>query len=250
MVDSIKPSLLTVADSLKADEILFLRVDKILNMVRIEISSVHVDSTGKKSTGEGYALVHFVESNDKPLLDPALLEAMQRAFAAAENDSNMFANSQDGFRIFPVETIVIGGLEYNDNPSIMPKWDIFEAKVISSYDAIETIFDEARKTTKYVVYDIPTRDTIFTLFNLFVVENFRPPSFDEIQALDKFGVKNYISGKLTQLKDSCDVELSLYKIEEGRLKLIKSEKSILKKDDIVEYRKVLKDLVKKLLNIN
>lgn len=244
--NGIKPQVNIIADTLKADKILFINVSAIQNMLRMEITSADAKPPYDKNTGEGYALMHFIEKDNKHLYDPAILAAAQRALASAERDSNLYKDEEGNFRVFPAETMVIGGIEYKDNPNQFPRWDIFDNQVISSYDAVESIFEEAKNSEKFVVYDIPTRDTIFSIFNMFIPENYRPPSTPEIEALDKFQVKNYICGTLTKLKEHCNLELSLYKIVNGKLKLIRTEKDIVEKDDITIYRKVLKRLTKKL----
>ncbi|MFC2131127.1 hypothetical protein ACFLSQ_06805 [Bacteroidota bacterium] len=245
----VKPLLNVLADTLRADKILFLNLSRIHNMLRMEISSVDTRTPDNKTTGEGYALIHYMEGENKPLFDPSLLEAAQRALAVAVNDSNLYADTESDFRIYPVETMVVGGIEYIDNPNYLPKWEIFDNQVISSYDAVESIFKEAKDSPRFVVYDIPTRDTIFALFNMYIVENYRPPSVHEIEALDKFLIKNYISGKITKFKQDAEIELTLHKIINGRLKFVRSEKGILDKDDIDGFRLLIKQLTRKLLKM-
>jgi hypothetical protein len=244
------PRLDIIADSLKADKILFFNIGRIFNMLRIEITSVDRLNPDKNNSGEGFAEIRYMkESSDKPLYDPAILKATQAAFAVAENDSNMYANEEGSFRVIPSPTLVIGGLEYLDDPKYLPKWELFELSELTSYDAVESIFEEAINSDKYVIYDIPTRDTIYTLFNLFVIENDNPPSVHEIEALDKFNVNKYISGKFIRLNNYAKIQLSLYDIISAKLKHVKTVEASLEKDDIDKYRAVLKELTRKLLDI-
>ncbi len=245
--DGLKPQLNILADSMKADYILFLNVSRIENMLRVELNLVDAKNTVNRNIGEGFASIHYMQGDSTQLIDPALLTAFQRAFAVAVKDSNLYANSEGSFKVFPAPALVIGGIEYRNNPDYFPRWDIFDRPIVSSYDAAESIFEQAKDSPDYVVYDIPTRDTIFTIFNLYIIENHKPPSYLEIEALDKFLVRRYISGTFTRLRNSAEIELTLNEIIEGKLKPIKSEKGTIGKDDIIELRKVLKELTKKLL---
>jgi hypothetical protein len=245
--DGIKPQINILADTLKADKIVFILVSRIQNMLRVELNLVDAKNTSDRNLGEGFASIHYMLSDSVVLVDPALLQAVQRAFAVAVKDSNLYANCEDSFKVFPAPTLIVGGLEYKNNPSYFPKWDLFDRPIVSSYDAIESIFEQAKESPKFVVYDIPTRDTIYALFNLYIIENHKPPSYLEIEALDNFLVRRYISGTFTQQKNSADIELVLYEIINAKLKPIKSEKATIQKDDLMEFRRVLKEMTKKLL---
>ncbi|MFH1050692.1 MAG: hypothetical protein V1779_07150 [bacterium] len=245
--DGLKPQLNIIADTMKADFILFLNISRIHNMLRVELNLVDTKNTSNRNIGEGFANIHYMQEDSSQLIDPALLKAFQRALAVAVKDSNLYANSEAPFRIFPVPTMIVGGLEYKDNPSYFPKWDLFERPIISSYDAVESIFEQAKDSPDYVVYDIPTRDTIYTIFNLYIIENHKPPSYLEIEALDNFLVRGYISGTFTKQSKNAEIEITLNEIINGKLKPIKSEKGTLEKDDLTEFRKVLKEMTKKLL---
>jgi len=246
--DGIKPQLDKVADSIGANKIIFILVSRIQNMLRVELNLVDVKVTTNRNIGEGFASIHYMQNDSTQLVDPALLEATQRAFAVAIQDSNIYADCDSSFRIFPAPTMIIGGLDYRDNPNYFPKWDLFERPIVSSYDAVESIFEQAKNSPNYVVYDIPTRDSIYTIFNLYVIENHKPPSITEIEALDNFLVRRYITGTFTKQQKNAEIELILNEIVNGRLKPIKSEKGILHKDDLMEFRNVLKEMTKKLID--
>lgn len=246
--DGVKPQINILSDTLGADKIVFVLVSRIENMLRVELNLVDAKNTSDRNLGEGFASIHYMFSDSVLLVDLALLQAVQRAFAVAVKDSNLYANCEESFRVFPAPTLIIGGLDYKENPSYFPKWDLFDRPIVSSYDAVESIFEQAKESSKYVVYDIATRDTIYALFNLYIIENHKPPSYLEIEVLDNFLVRRYITGTFTQQKNSADIELVLYEIIGGKLKPIKSEKGIIQKDDLMEFRRVLKDLTKKLLD--
>lgn len=243
----IKLQIETVADSLKADQIAFIHIDRFENILRTEISIVKTNDVKNVSTGDGYALLHYIKSGNQPLLDPTLLQSTQRAFAVAEEDSMMYVKLDGDLKVVPAKTLVIGGLEYKIGTNLFPKWQIFDNKVLTSYDAVETIFQEAKNSMNYVTFDVPTRDSIYALFNFYYVENDHSASPLEIEALDKFDVDNYLSGEIKKLKKGAEITLNLYNIQSKQLKKIKSVNALLEKDDIDEFRKVLSDLVKKLI---
>ena len=243
----IKPQIETIADSLKADQIVFIRIDRFEHVLRAEISMVKSNDINNVSTGDGFSLLHFMEKDNTPLYDPTLLQAIQRAFAVAEKDSMMYAKLDGDFKVIPANSMVVGGLEYTIGENLLPKWQIFENKVLTSYDAVETIFKEAKNSMNYVTFDVPTRDSIYAMFNLYIVENYRSASLLEIEALDKFDVENYLAGQIIKLKKDAKIILTLYKIKDKQLKPIKSVSGLLEKDDIDEFRKVLTELVKKLI---
>ena len=244
----IKPRLDTIADTIGADYIVFISVSRIHNMLRVELNLAGAKASGGKNVGEGYANIHYMLEDSSQLTDPALLEAVQRAFAAAVGDSNLFANCEEAFRVFPAATLVIGGLEYKDDPSFLPKWDLFDRPIVSSYDAIESIFEQAKESPRFVVYDNATRDSIYSIFNLFMIENFKPASYLEIEALGNFLVQRYITGSFTRFQKHAEIEITLNEVIKGGLKPLKTEKSIIEKDDLIEFRKILKELTKKLLD--
>lgn len=244
-----KPTVLNVAKNLDVDELLFVLVNKLQNMVRVEITIKSVEDTTKESAGVGYSLLHYMKlQDDKPLYDPTLLEAIQRAFARAEGDTMMFADAPGSFRVLPAKTLVIGGLMYRDDKSL-DEWELFDTKEISSYDAAEAMFDAARESEKYAVYDIPSRDTLYTLFNLYGVENFNAPSSYEIMALSEMDVQRYITGVFERVKKGAEIKLYLCDFKNKSLDILKTAEGSISEDDIDEMRLEVKRLTRKLLGI-
>ena len=243
------PSAIEVADSLKADLIIFSKLNLVGNMLRVDLSMVENNSEQKRHKAFGYGAVSIRNSEDNTMIyDPAILAATQRAFAAIMGDSLMFDKMDDITKVYPTKTLIIGGLFYiNDKSS--KDWDLFANKELSSYDACESIFRASLPSKKYIVYDIETRDTIYSLFGLKTVENFNPVSAYELKALSHFEVESFISGVFKKVADGVEIELILYDIIKGNLVQLKSEKGMLRNDSIIEYRKVLSELTSKLLEL-
>ncbi len=243
------PAVSAIAEKLAVDRILFVTVNRVENMLRVDIVSVDAGNMSSKTEGTGYALLHFInERTDKDVYDPTLLAAVQRAIAVCEGDSSLYKNAPGKFSVIPAPTLVIGGIDFQDNKEY-PLWDLYARMPVTSYDMVQTIFETARDCRDYVVYDIDTRDTIYAMFNLIYVENYRAPTKFELEILNKFQVDYYLSGVFRRLEGGAELELSINKIIGEKLKPLKSEKGELKSDDLYSLRDLVKSLTKKLLNL-
>lgn len=228
-------------DSLDASRMYFIQTDLLANMLRVEISSLN-PKTNKKSIGVGFATVHYFEKdNNTPVYDPALLEAVQRAMAVAENDSTLFYGADSLFFVRPCPTLVISGINFVDNPK-MEEWELFYQKEIKSYFIIENIFDNAVKSDKYVCYDVASRDSIYRLFNLAIPENHRSTNEVELSCLENLKVDYFISGDFIRNEKGAELNLYLMSIKNKIAKLVKKVSCNIEEDKIT----VLKDKVKEL----
>ena len=235
-----------VAQMLGAEKIYFMTVNRIENMLRVEIKDINANDTSKKSSGIGFASARYKKlKNNKMVYDPALLTATMRSMAVAEKDSNMFTHdSISGVKPAPV--LVIGGL-YFINKKDSHNWELYNNKEISSYDAVLTIFENIKDTKKYVVYDIETRDSVYALFNLVGVENFNAPNGTELKALSEMEVDYYITGVFEKTDEGAILDLYLGRLQKGKLDILKKKTTLIKDDSITELRKALKELAKGLI---
>jgi len=245
----IEPLLLDVAHSAKADEVAFMRVDRFVNMLRVELQFVDIKDTNARQIGEGYALLNYRQAtSDRALFDPSLLTATQRAFAAAKKDTKLYATQIGNFNVKPSPTVVVTGIGFSLPIGIKP-WSLYEDRVVTSFSVLETIFNAGKNSTDYVIYDLETRDSIYSLFKLYVVENYNLPTLNEIDALRKFKVEYFISGSYEQFPEAAELSLSLYKINEKDVEKIQTVTDILNEDKLDEMNKIFTKLTKKLLNI-
>ncbi|MCX7909620.1 MAG: hypothetical protein N2560_08915 [Ignavibacteria bacterium] len=247
--NGIEPTHYNIGKQLGASRILALRINRLANIIRTDIFSFNLsDSTFSK--GKGYALIrYFKKEKNEPILDPSLLTALQRAFAELINEPLLYSNLEGSLKVKPAPTLVIGAINYIENDTIS-NWEIFQKKQTTSYFAIETIFEIAMKSTDFVVFDIPTRDTIYAYFNLFEPENFNPPNINEIQALQQFEVDYYIAGEFYWDSGNARLKLILCKITEEGLEIMKEETKIVPEDNIESFKNTLIQLTKDLLNIS
>ncbi len=230
-----------------ADQIAFMRIDRFNSILRVELQLISVSDTSKRQNGRGYAFLNFRElADDKAVFDPTLLAAVQRAFAEAVGNKELFANLQGKLAVKPAPTLVVAGVVFEETEGFH-SWKLVDKKTVSSYQAVEEIFDAAKNSPKFVTYDIETRDSIYKLFNLYLVENYSMPSFPELDALRKFDISYYIAGSYVQKQEQADLSLSLFKITPDNVIKLESVTDVLEKDDLGIFSELMRKMTKKLL---
>ena len=239
-----QPTADDIANELGAGKVVFINLNVLEKIIRVAYTAVDLKNKSK-AEGTGYAYVAYsLKETGQLIYDPALLEALQRAMAVADKDTNMFAGSK--FPVYPAQTLVVGGIEFQHDPELQ-KWDLFHDKTVNSYAGVETIISKARNNERYVVYDIGSRDSVYALFNLRLVENCFAPNNLEIKALFNLEVDRFITGTLKRVNSGAILDLALCSITKDGLVIIKKEMDILSKDSIREYEKVVARLTEKLL---
>lgn len=245
-------NMIDIAKECNADIVAAAHVGILKNMLRVDLALA--DITNKMNLkGVGYGLLNYRKLDEKPLYDPTLLKATQRAFANALANDSLYKDAPDGFNVRPAAPLVVGGIEFinevEEQDSLMT-WDLFAKQEVNSFDLCESIFEEASLSHNYAVYDLDSRDSLYAMLKLFGIENYTPPSAIEIQGLARIEVDYYITGKFTQLPFAARLELSLYRINpQGNLYEIKSAKGLIKLDKVDEMRRLAKQLTDELLRI-
>jgi hypothetical protein len=239
--------ILSAAKTLSADYIVFSKVNAFNYLIRTDITLVSIKDTTKRLIGVGYANANYKNGDTgETVYDPAILSSLQRALADAFKDSMMYVLPEKGIEVFPAPTLVMGGIYYVEDKAL-PEWNLFENKVVSSYDAVETIMENSMKSPKFVTIDTETRDSIFAMNNLYIIENYSATSQHELLALYKMGVEYYISGTFKRIPIGAKLELFLYKFENGSLVAIDSDSQIVSDDSVEKYREAVKNITKKIL---
>ncbi len=244
-----KPSLQLVGNLLGATKVLFFKVSQFVNILRVDIASYDFVNQAYDSAFAYSNLRYRLKDKNAPLYDPSLLLATQRAIAVLYKDTSMFDFLEGKMGVRPVPTLVIGTIRYVESDSLR-KWDIFQKRQVTSFFAIETIFEEALNSKKYFVVDNETRDSIYAFFNFFEPENFNPITKLEIEALQKFEISDYvIIGEFFFDNDiyKPKVNLLLCKIVPEGLRIEKQVDGVLERDEIKDYGELLKKLTKELL---
>ncbi len=245
-------NMLDVAKNCNADVIAVANIGILKHMMRVELTLA--DITNKINyKGIGYDLLHYRKLDEKPLYDPALVKATQRAISKAIENDNLYENAPEGFNIRPAAPLVVGGIEFiNEVPTqdSLMTWDLFDKKIVNSFDLCETVFEKATESNIYAAYDLDSRDSLYAMLKLFGTENYTPPSSIELFGLAKIEVEYYISGKFTQLPFAARLELVLYRLNaQGGIFEEHTVKGLLKEDNIDELRKLAKKLTGELLDI-
>ena len=240
-------NILSIANILSADYIVFSKINAFNYLIRTDITLVSIKDTTKRLLGVGYANANYKDGETgATVYDPAILSSLQRALADAFKDSNMYVLPDKGMEVYPAPTLVMGSIYYVEDKSL-PDWNLFDDKVVSSFDAVETILETAMKSPKFVSIDTETRDSIFAMNNLYIIENYSAVSQHELLALYKMGIEYYISGTFKRIPIGAKLELFLYKFEKGSLVAIDSDSQIVADDNIEKYREAVKNITKKIL---
>lgn len=239
------PNLKAVAEELNADYALFVSAGSIGNLVRIDLKMSDF-SRSESLSGYGTAVNRYVSEGGARALDPAILEAAQRALARAAGDSLLYADAEEGFRVFPTKTLAVGGLEFVGNEDL-ESWEIFDNKTVSSFFAVESMFESAREIDSYATLDQETRDSIYAAGGLYIPENFKPPTSTEVKILYNFGIDMYLTGKLIRVKDGAKIVLFLCRIEREGLVPIETDEDFLSEDDLDKFKEILQKSTKILL---
>ncbi|MCX7735487.1 MAG: hypothetical protein N2319_02125 [Candidatus Kapabacteria bacterium] len=240
------PTAENLAKELQADKVYFAVINRLHNMLRIDLTAFDTKASKKKYKGKGYANLRYrEEKTNKIIYDPALLKAFQRAMADAENDSLLFGFLEDNLKVYPAASLIIGGIDFQEDKTL-PSWKLYEKKVVTSFDATEIIFNEIKDHPKFAVYDNPSRDSLYSLFHMHIVENYRPPTSFEILALNAMEVDYYITGLLKRVNEGALLEIVLCKVNKKNLEVVKSEKEMIYEDSIEEFRAAVKKSIRRI----
>lgn len=256
LADSISKSLATegkphsiadVANYFKANFIAYINLNRFVNIMRCDVTLLSGKDFSNKNTGTGYAFINYRDSADSRFLyDPSITLALQRAFAVAVKDSNLFAHLQKP--VYPAISCVVSGIEFK-NEENFPPWDIFVNKVVNSFFVCETIFKTASESNKYVVFDLDTRDSIYATFKFYAPENYKAPNQMELYALRKFEVKSFITGSLERDTTGATLNLILINFTNEGLTEVKRTKGSLAIDSKIELEALVTKLTKELFQI-
>lgn len=237
----------SVARALGVEYFLSSSIDVFQCMLRANITIV--DSKTKiEKNGYGYAELRYEKDGNK-IFDIAMLTALQRALMNATYDSTLYNHQPLEYRTKPVKSLVVGGFMFDDGGSPLI-WKIFNNKSVMSYFASETIYQAAKVSEDFAVYDLNSRDSMYAAFNLYLMENFTPPSNTELKILNTFAVENFIFGSIKRVKSHAEVKIVLTELKDGNLSIVRSEVARLEDDYKDDFEKLIKSLTNKVLLID
>ncbi len=237
-----------VAEFLNAQKVVYVNVQRVQNLLRVEIVEKGYPQFYSSQSGVGFSLLRY-RKGDTIIYDTPLLHAVQRAFAVAENDSLMFDKVEEDMRRYPAPTVVPTGVVFKDTYKNLNK--IYDAKlqIINAYDAVQIMVNTAKNHPKFTIVDIDTRDSIYAMMNLFGVENNRNPTSGELQMLSRLGIEYLISGQAENKKDFSEITLELRRLNrDASHTFVRGVKEIVTSDQIDEFRAAIERSTKVLLD--
>lgn len=203
-----------VADKLGAELIAFCSIGRVANLIRVEVVISGGEGWIVSSSGIGYASTSLLSDSSRlRILDPAILTATQRALCGALLDSTLYAIADSGMNVRPTQLAAIGGIEFLAGSSDLAPWSLVREKIAASYDVASTIAASLRASDRVTIADIETRDSIYALARLFMVENYNPPSKTEIKTLMGFEFTHIITGRFERFRGGAHLTLVYNEIQ-------------------------------------
>lgn len=236
-----------LTDSLGVNWVFNIKINKLQNILGVNLTAISLIDSTKKYNDNGFAYLNLRDSTQKNVYDISLTNALQRAISKTLRDSTMFKDNIEQYKVFPVPTLVVGGLEYKNNEN-MAKWSLFTDKQVTSYDVAESIWEEVYNQKRFVAYDIESRDSLYTLFNMYGVENYDAPTPFEIKALNALEVQYYITGTFERASPGGIIKVHICLVEKRGLKVITTGVEEIDDDSILELRKKVKKATKKAID--
>ncbi|MCX6141233.1 MAG: hypothetical protein NTX15_10475 [Candidatus Kapabacteria bacterium] len=202
------------ADKLGAELIAFCSIGRVANLVRMEVVITGGEGWIVTTSGTGYASTSLLSDSSRlRIIDPAILTSTQRALCGALLDSALYADADSGLNARPTQLAAIGGIEFIPGSSDLAPWSIIREKIAASYDAASTIAASMRGNDMVTVADIETRDSIYALARLYMVENYNPPSGTEIKTLMGFEFTHIITGRFERVRGGAQLTLVYNEIQ-------------------------------------
>ncbi|MEN9281466.1 MAG: hypothetical protein RL594_401 [Bacteroidota bacterium] len=203
-----------VADSLRAEIIVFCSVARLANLIRSEVVIVGGDGFTFSTNGVGYGVTFLQQDSSGAMVhDPAILSSMQRAICAALRDSNLYATAEESLRARPSVLLSVGGIAFGTQPPDYVTWSTFKEKIAASYDAVQTVVASLRFHPEYTVIDVDSRDSMYARAGLYFVENYNTVTLKELSILRAFDIGTIITGRIERVPDGADLTLFLQSID-------------------------------------
>ena len=238
---------LRAAQIVDADIAVFANSVRVANLVRSEVSLRSGDSLGLEQRGVGYAAVrHYNDSG--VVADPAILTSLQRALCVALDDNTLYASAPEDLMAIPSTLVGIGGIAFKNDSSLPSRWKVFEDATVVSYDIVINLVHALQEFPDLTVVDLDTRDSMFAMGGLMLIENDRAVSNTELRILRLFEVGHIITGSFERNTEGALLTLHWCRIEpDGRYTIERSAEQLITEDSAVQTRDAAVALVQQLL---
>lgn len=243
-----EPTAYNVGQELKAEGIVFLRINQLGNLLRVDIQAKTGTDYQQSITGTGLALLRYRDSSDAIVYDPTLIEAMQRAMCAITGDSNLYAHVEDSaYSVYPAEPLVLLNMKF-DIKKQKTSWAIFQDNEVNSFYSLQVLFEAASSLKHVIPIDLDTRDSVYALKQIYGVENYVEPTKEELKILYDVGLTYAVNGSIEKTNDGADLTLTLSEITStSKLKKIKSLTAGISDDSLEGFKKSAVKLLRRLL---
>ena len=243
-----EPTAYNVGQEIKAEVLLFLRINQLGNLLRVEIQAKAGNQYVQSVSGIGLALLRFKDSSNTFIYEPTLIEAMQRAMCSITGDSNLYAHVEDSaYKVFPAEPLTFLSMQL-DNKKQQSLWAIFQNNEVNSFYALQLLFEASLSLKHVIPIDLDTRDSVYALKQIYGVENYVAPTQSELNILYDVGLTYGITGIVEKTSDGADLTLTLNEIlRQGKLKKIKSLTAGFSDDSLEGFKKTAIKLIRRLL---
>ncbi len=243
-------TLATLARHVGCDHIVFANVKRFARLIRAEVDVVYGVNFDLRKKGIGYASITYARGENELIADPAILLAMQRALASALTTNPRFDTLEAELRALPAPLVSVGGIEFINDPNLAP-WEIFKQQILSSYDLAQTIVTALQEVDTLTVIDIETRDSMYALAGLLLIENNRPISALEMRVLRGFDVGIVVTGTLERngqgaLLTLCNSRLRV----DGTFDVVSRVHEQLEEDSKVQLREAAFGCIRRLYGTN
>lgn len=224
------------------------RINKLQNILGVTLQAINIKDSSKVYTDNGFGYLNLKDTLNKVnIYDIALTNAIQRAIAKTLKDSTMFKEAFDEYKVYSFPTLVVGGLEFIDSDKFV-KYNLFSDKQVTSYDIVESIWEETYKQNRFIAYDIESRDSLYTLFNIYGIENYDKPTPFELKALSQMEIGYYITGTFQRVSSGAKIKMHICRVNKNNLEIIVSSEGMVEEDTIEALRKSIKNTTKKVIS--
>lgn len=245
---SMRSDSLTVADvahGLDATGIAYLFSARIGNLVRSDLLLAVGTKYDMKATGIGYAAIRYADPKQR-IADPAILASQQRALCVALRDTALYASADSTLNVRPAVPVVVGGMEFIENSTLIP-WTLIREKITASYDAALIAVEALQQNPRIVAVDLETRDSIYGMAKMYLTENYNPVSKTELGTLRAFDLRHIVTGKIVRVQGGADLTMSMNWInDDGTMTPLSQTKRTLTVDSKQMMRDMITDAVKEL----
>jgi len=230
---------LQAAEIVQAQIAVFASCVRVANLVRAEVTLRSGDSLETERRGVGYAAIrHYNDSG--VVADPAILTALQRALCEALQEPDLYAGAPTDLRTGPTTLVGIGGIAFENDSTVVPHWNLFEDRTVVSFDLAINLVHELQSSPALTVVDLDTRDSMFAMGGMLLIENDRPVSNFELRILRLFDVHQIITGSFVRDAKGAILTLQWCRIEpDGRYTVERTAQRRVDEDSAVTAREAM-----------